>query len=209
MKIYISGKISGLPEDQVQAKFKRAEDYLHSSGHVAVNPLKNGLTAEYTWSDHMIADIQLLIQCDAIYLLEDWLDSGGAVIEKHIADIVGLEVFTEVKERFDQRKRALYNQIFHRVESAIQDVAGVTLTDYAIPAKARDLYFIRMIHTKVCYDEGVKNKSALARRIDRSHCTTARSLELFAEEYKLNRDFRELANLVYNKLHREVIESSL
>ncbi len=46
MKWYISGKISGLPTDQVTAKFKQAEQQIRAFGHEPVNPTNNGLGSE-------------------------------------------------------------------------------------------------------------------------------------------------------------------
>lgn len=43
MKVYISGKISGLPLLEVKEKFANAADLLDSLGLQPVNPLDNGL----------------------------------------------------------------------------------------------------------------------------------------------------------------------
>lgn len=77
MKWYISGKISGLPTDQVTAKFKQAEQQIRAFGHEPVNPTNNGLGSEASWNEHLVADVALLLECDAIYLLKDWGDSPG------------------------------------------------------------------------------------------------------------------------------------
>lgn len=92
MKWYISGKITDLPTDHVIAKFKQAEQQIMAFGHEPVNPLKNGLDMESHWNSHLIADIALLLECDAIYLLSDWKDSKGARIEANIAEECGLQI---------------------------------------------------------------------------------------------------------------------
>lgn len=89
MKIYISGKISGLPLDEVRAKFEWAAYQIKSFGHEAMNPLNNGLDPSEHWNKHMIADIALLLECDAIFLLPDWMNSRGARIELNIAQECG------------------------------------------------------------------------------------------------------------------------
>ena len=86
MKWYISGKISGLPTDQVTAKFKQAEQQIRAFGHEPVNPTNNGLGSEASWNEHLVADVALLLECDAIYLLKDWGDSRGSRIEANIAE---------------------------------------------------------------------------------------------------------------------------
>lgn len=92
MKIYISGKISDLPTEQVREKFAKAEAQIRAFGHEPVNPLDNGQPSTATWAQQMTASIALLFECDAIYLLPDWGDSRGARIEANIAEECGLEI---------------------------------------------------------------------------------------------------------------------
>ena len=88
MKIYISGQISGLPLDEVKAKFHDAEQQIIERGYEAVNPLKNGIPD----SEPMAADIVLLLDCDAIYMLPGWEASKGATLEKNIAERTGKKI---------------------------------------------------------------------------------------------------------------------
>lgn len=95
MRCYISGKISGLPIEQVTAKFRQAEQQVRAFGHEPINPLDNGVDKEADWNDHLVADIALLLGCDAIYLLKDWEDSKGSRIEHKIAEECGLEIIPQ------------------------------------------------------------------------------------------------------------------
>ena len=80
MKVYISGKITGLPICEVKEKFERAEWLLEDIGLNAVNPLKNGLSLQDSWEQHIVRDIELLLKCDGILMLTTWIDSKGASI---------------------------------------------------------------------------------------------------------------------------------
>lgn len=91
-RIYISGKISGLPIEEVKAKFQAAEDNIAKIGEVPVNPLKNGLPDDASWYDHMVKDISMLFGCDQILMLPCWVHSKGARIEHFIAREIGIEV---------------------------------------------------------------------------------------------------------------------
>jgi len=91
-RIYISGKISGLPIEEVKAKFQTAEDNINRMGNYPVNPLKNGLYADATWWDHMSKDISMLLECDQILMLPCWKHSRGARIEHFIAREMGIQV---------------------------------------------------------------------------------------------------------------------
>lgn len=95
MKVYISGAITGIPLDTAVSRFKQAESELTEKGHCPVNPINNGLDNTASWLDHMKADIRLLLDCDAIYMLVGWPDSRGAIIEKQLAQNLGLKVFLQ------------------------------------------------------------------------------------------------------------------
>lgn len=92
MKVYISGPITGLPYEEVEKAFSKAEASLKEQGHEVVNPLNNGLPRESTWSEHMRADLKLLLDCDAIYMLNRWEYSKGASLEYDLAIDLGFKL---------------------------------------------------------------------------------------------------------------------
>jgi len=92
MKIYISGKITGLPKEQYTAMFKTAEIDLRASGHDTVNPCSLGIADDSTTEQALLVCLLHLRQCDAIYLLPNWQQSPGAVIERQYALDNGIEV---------------------------------------------------------------------------------------------------------------------
>ena len=68
MKIYISGKISGLPIKNVIEKFKWHAGFLEMKGHEPVNPIDvSPFDETKDWSDYMVDDIAALLKCEAIY----------------------------------------------------------------------------------------------------------------------------------------------
>lgn len=76
-KIYISGKITGLPIDEVISKFQAAEAKIRRFGFEPVSPLRNGLPFEAEWADQIGEDVKLLLKSDAIYMIADWRQSEG------------------------------------------------------------------------------------------------------------------------------------
>ena len=92
MTIYISGRITGLPN--AKELFNEAELRLKAQGYKVVNPCNNGVNSD-SWTAHMKADIKLLMDCDAIYLLSNWKQSEGARIERFIAWSLGYEMIKE------------------------------------------------------------------------------------------------------------------
>ena len=78
-KIYISGKITGLPVREAIAKFRSAAEKIRRFGFEPVSPL--------------------LLRCDAIYLLDDYEKSEGARIELCIALHRRMPVFMNVRPK--------------------------------------------------------------------------------------------------------------
>jgi hypothetical protein len=86
MKIYISGPISGRPYLN-SAAFARAGMKLKLLGYDIVNPLDISYKVKQpaTYLDYLKADIKELVNCDRIYMLDGWMFSRGARIERIIA----------------------------------------------------------------------------------------------------------------------------
>lgn len=94
MKIYISGKITGRDLEEARKQFDKAEQYWISQGIEVVNPMKE-VPAEdgKPWDYYMRRDIKLLMDCDAIYMMDGWKTSRGAKIEKYIAEQLGMKLY--------------------------------------------------------------------------------------------------------------------
>jgi hypothetical protein len=88
-KVYISGKITGLPFSEALAKFRRAEIYILEQGDEQFNPM---LTFYDNWNEAMVYCIENLLNCDEILMLHDWKDSKGARIEHFIAETIGMKI---------------------------------------------------------------------------------------------------------------------
>ena len=88
MKIYISGKITGLTKEEYVSNFLMAEMHLKSQGHEVANPVTfvAGIDLE-DYPKLMGKCIEELLRCDAIYMLTNWQDSKGAKTELNTAHI--------------------------------------------------------------------------------------------------------------------------
>lgn len=96
MRIYISEQITGLPINEATEKFLTAEKELKRQGFTPVNPMKvSPYEANKTWKQYMMDDIDVLFDCHAIYMLNNWQKSKGARIEFQIAKELGLEFHFE------------------------------------------------------------------------------------------------------------------
>lgn len=95
MKVFISGKVSGLPYEEAWMNFQMAEERLIEDGYDVVNPLRNGLDPEDPWEAHMKKDIEMLMGCDAIYMMGNWIESRGAKIEIALAFAFGYQIMNQ------------------------------------------------------------------------------------------------------------------
>lgn len=97
-KIYISGKISGLPREEYMRQFREAEENLKVNGYDVVNPTRFAV-CKYEWLYKLVGynltllyDLWRLSKCDAIWMLPGWMHSRGATIERTFASNLGLKV---------------------------------------------------------------------------------------------------------------------
>lgn len=98
MKIYISGKITGLNYNDAAEKFDQAERNIErmDKTYIAINPMKiSPYSEKKEWSDYMLDCVTALFNCDAIYMLSDWGQSRGARIEYAIAKELDIKIFFE------------------------------------------------------------------------------------------------------------------
>lgn len=98
MKVYISGKITGLDLNEARQLFDQGAAEVAAMGYTPMNPME--LVPEqagWDWKDYMLKDIEILFDCKGIYMLNNWGDSKGARIERAIAMEHGLEVIFQGK----------------------------------------------------------------------------------------------------------------
>lgn len=107
MKVYISGPMTGKPNFNKQA-FTEAEHYLKSLGYDVVNP-HNYPVNKYEVC--MKRDIALLINCDAIYLLEGWSKSRGAKTEYAVACSIGLTILNNTDEHHPNKETSIHHRL--------------------------------------------------------------------------------------------------
>lgn len=94
-KIYISGAVSS--DADYYNKFENAAKMLAKEFpyHTIVIPTRLSKITEQgslLYKEYLLIDMFLLSSCSAIYLLDDWEESAGAIAEVFFAQACGLEV---------------------------------------------------------------------------------------------------------------------
>lgn len=194
MKVYISGKISGLPIQEAKERFDNAQALLESCGLDPVNPMSKEMPENATWEQHMVKDIELLLRCDAIYLMDNWADSRGAQIEYDIANRMKLEFIFE--SDYIYRNREVF-----KIQSAIHEVMGIRLCEYNTKSRNRDFVFARMIFVYQCRRKKMK-LTQIAKYVHRDHSSMLHLLNKYNDEVRYNPQFRDMATRVDNILNK-------
>ena len=101
MKVYIAGKVTGLPSGEVFTKFGQAEFWLKHNGHEVVNPMRL-CSAGWSWGKCMRVCIAEMMKCDAICLLQDWSSSRGAQMEYYVAQMLEMNVFMFIPKKIQK-----------------------------------------------------------------------------------------------------------
>lgn len=95
MKIYISGKITGLKPVEYGHRFGYTASKLRLEGNRVINPVSmlSELNIEgFEHSDLMHICYAAIDICDAVYMLSNWYESKGAKLEHQYALDKGKEV---------------------------------------------------------------------------------------------------------------------
>lgn len=115
VKVYISGRMSGLPDAVVKYRFERCELYLRHQGYKTVNPcrvwvsrwpwmfrlLEKVVGKDRAYNMVLIYDLWLLSRCDMMHLIgSDWSLSRGAKTELAFAQNAKIKVITDAVKRW-------------------------------------------------------------------------------------------------------------
>ena len=88
-RVFLSGPMSGLPENNYPA-FRAEAERLRSLGYHVESPAENDPPECGTWHGYMRKAVAQLLTCDVIALLPDWSESRGSLMERQLAVTLGM-----------------------------------------------------------------------------------------------------------------------
>ena len=92
MKVYLSGKMRGLPEENTPM-FNRFAKTLRDCGYEVFNPAETVPRDDWTVRDWFSVDCEWICRhAEAIFMMPGWEDSKGARAEHALALALGLKV---------------------------------------------------------------------------------------------------------------------
>src|SRR6266850_1853283 len=86
--IYLSGPMSGMPNLNQEA-FSEAAEFALANGYNVYNPAAKD---EGTRQANMKTDIENILRCDQVWVLDGWQTSAGARLEVMLAHEIGMPV---------------------------------------------------------------------------------------------------------------------
>lgn len=97
MRLYIAGPMTGIPDSNYPA-FRKAEAELKAAGYEVLCPVDseqhNDTGKQQTWDWYMRHALRMVLDAEGVALLPDWRTSRGAMLERHVANNLGLPTRT-------------------------------------------------------------------------------------------------------------------
>ena len=90
MRLYLSGPMTGLPENNFPT-FHAEAARLRALGYTVTNPAEIDHPI-LGWQAFLRRDLIEMLSCDAVALLPGWEGSPGARLEIHVAHQVGMRI---------------------------------------------------------------------------------------------------------------------
>lgn len=94
-RVYLSAPISGYDLAERKHTFAAMEKKLRVRGYDVCNPMGTQWESGLTAHDYMRKDIEMLLTCDAIMLMDGWNKSAGCHTELCVAIAIGIEIWFE------------------------------------------------------------------------------------------------------------------
>lgn len=88
-RIYVAGPMTGIPLDNYPA-FNTETARLRALGYHVENPAEN--PRQDSWEAYMRQSIRQMLTCDLVAFLPGWAESRGALLERYVAQQVGLQL---------------------------------------------------------------------------------------------------------------------
>lgn len=113
-RAYISGPMTGYEDFNFPA-FNALAATMREQGWTVENPTEHGIVEGAKWGDYLRYDLARMATCEVIVLLPGWSQSRGALLERQVAEALGMVVtyaeVAEVRVRRDERnplQKAMY-----------------------------------------------------------------------------------------------------
>lgn len=195
-RIYISGNVNGSPEKTKQ-KFMDAELHLGKYPNYEVfNSYELGFAGKLAHEDAK-EWFELMLSCDAIFLLDGWFYSERSVSEKAIMQDLNKVVLYERKTRLDE----MFDKT-QRLRHTIHEVTGHPFSFYHSKGRERERCDARTIFIYYSFKHLGLRQSDLAKLFKQHHSNISHAVNKYDELRACDNDFARLDAKVQSLLPR-------
>jgi hypothetical protein len=186
--IFISGKTNGLPREEVINKFNEAKQTLEADGYAVLSHINNDQPNDGIFEQSLLHRIKLLLSCDVVYFLDDWMESVESLIEHDIATRLNKVII------YQKTKPDVKYYDITRIKEAIHAVTGLTFDEYTTRSRRKEFVYARMLFANYCFTVENMQLFDIAGILKRDRATLFYTINKYKDDVKYNPKFRELAN---------------
>lgn len=92
-KIYLAGKITGLPVEDYTANFNYWKGHFQKLGFKVISPIDLPHKHADMWQEYMKEDIAAMVKCKYLFAMVGWQNSKGAKIEVELARALKINIY--------------------------------------------------------------------------------------------------------------------
>lgn len=185
-RIYISGNANGSPE-KVEQRFMEAELRLKKDPNYEVfNSYELGFAGQLA-NDDAKEWFELMLSCDAIYLLDSWFYSGRSILEKGIMQAFNKVILHDNKTRLDE----MFEKT-QRLQYVIHEVTGHPFSFYHSKGRERERCDARTIFIYYSFKYLGLRQSDLAKLFKQHHSNISHAVNKYDELCGVDDDFAQL-----------------
>lgn len=186
MRVYISGN-GDVPTEKTEQMFFEAEQRLKENPNYEVfNSYELGFTGKLENEDAKDW-FELIWSCDAIYLLDGWLDSAHSISERELMRKMGKAIMYEkelpIYAKFDKTKK---------IRDLIHSELGYSFESYRAKGRNDERFFPRVLFTHYCFEWLGLKKCEIAPILNQNNCNVIHSLKKYDDLKNACPDFKEM-----------------
>lgn len=193
-KIYISGQTSNISQEAALYNYQTAEIELIKYNYEPINPFKHNLNNNDTLRNKLLNNVLLLLDCNSIYMLNNWDSCALSQIDHNIAITLEMNIIYQSKA-YD------YEFVISAIKGAIKNATSFDFDEYIIKGRQLKYVYCRMLFIHQCKALLNMHNNEIAKLIARDRSTVSYHLKKHDTEVKFNSNFRYLyskVNLLIN-----------
>lgn len=187
-RIYISGNAGGSSVRTAQMFFEAEQRLKENPNYEVFNSYELGFTGKLENEDAKDW-FDLILSCDAIYLLHGWLNSAHSISERDIMEKMGKAIIYD-------KKSPIHNAFekTNKLRSLIHEFTGCNFDSIITQGRERERYYPRILFCYYCHAYLDINKTTIAKLVKRHFTSVIHALNQYESLNEFCPEFKEINN---------------